>query len=521
MDTKQSDCAAGDRGICRGEFVWVWAMGKLGGGGADGDDDCAGCFGWAHRAAQESGDAGWGADRYPRRPHDRERLFHVFCGGGDGVAVAAGFLFCAGRGYGFSARPGDARRAFRLGRERDAADVVGTRAGGVALEPRFVRGDEMLVFLLPGIGIGADARASGFAEWDDRGFAFVGPRRRACFDLDDGGVLFVAWIAGAGGGMEVRVGERSTDARGEENHAGGNVMGKRKAKEVQEVNEIEEKNGGVAAFFDLDGTLVPKPSLEKRFLRMLRYRRLVGFGKYFLWLREAVRLAPRGIKQVLYANKMYLRGVRADEAVGTTDNPVPLGVEDGAEKGGKRKRQVRMPVPPFYPEAVERVVWHCEHGHSIVIVSGTLEPLAKKAALDLENMLAGRGIGASIKVCATRLEIVEGTWTGRIAGEAMFGEAKAQAIKRFCASSGIELSKCFAYGDSTNDRSMLEAIGRPTVVNPSDDLARIAGRNEWPILRWNHGGISTQSSPSSAKRQKARATRKEMQIASAKPGYRI
>lgn len=286
-------------------------------------------------------------------------------------------------------------------------------------------------------------------------------------------------------------------------------MEMRKIKEVQDINEVnkvKEKDRGVAAFFDLDGTLMPKPSLEKRFLRMLRNRELLGIRKYFLWLREAVRLAPRGIKQVLYANKMYLRGVQADEVEG----------------GRERKQghvQTGVSLCEFYSEAVERVVWHCEHGHSIVIVSGTLEPLAKKAALELEDKLADRGIGASIEVYATRLETVKGTWTGRIAGEAMFGEAKARAIRRFCASSGIELSKCFAYGDCTNDRWMLEAIGRPTVVNPSEDLARIAGRNEWPVLRWNDGGISTQSSQSSPRRQNAKATCKEAQIASARPGY--
>jgi len=39
-----------------------------------------------------------------------------------------------------------------LGRECDAADVVGAGAGGVALEPRIVRGNEMLVLLLFGTG---------------------------------------------------------------------------------------------------------------------------------------------------------------------------------------------------------------------------------------------------------------------------------------------------------------------------------------------------------------------------------
>ena len=34
--------------------------------------------------------------------------------------------------------------------------------------------------------------------------------------------------------------------------------------------EAEEKNSGVAAFFDLDGTLMALPSLERRFFGILR-----------------------------------------------------------------------------------------------------------------------------------------------------------------------------------------------------------------------------------------------------------
>jgi HAD superfamily hydrolase (TIGR01490 family) len=276
-------------------------------------------------------------------------------------------------------------------------------------------------------------------------------------------------------------------------------------KEVKEAEEVKEKDPRVAAFFDLDGTLTPGPSLEKRFFRRLRYRKLIGRANYLRWIREAVRLAPRGLKQILYANKMYLRGVRAEEADGGRDQ------KQGHANAG-------WPSCAFFPEAVERLAWHCEHGHAIVIVSGTLEPLARKAALDLEERLAGRGIEILIEICATRVETADGKWTGRILGEAMFGEAKARAIRRFCKSSGIEPSRCFAYGDSANDRWMLEAVGRPTAVNPSNDLARIAGRNGWPVLRWHGGEISTHGSQSQRK-QNANAARKEGKFAAAKPGY--
>jgi HAD superfamily phosphoserine phosphatase-like hydrolase len=262
--------------------------------------------------------------------------------------------------------------------------------------------------------------------------------------------------------------------------------------------EVEEKNGGVAAFFDLDGTLMPLPSMEKRFFSMLRYRRIIGIRNYFLWLAGAVRLAPRGISQIMRANKMYLRGVPVDVESGGTD-PVCLCVRAKAGKNperrrgkkGERRRQARRPVP-LYPQAVERVAWHADRGHLIVIVSGTLEMLAERAARLLEGELLGHGLTSKIRVCATRLEEENERWTGRTVGEAMFGTAKAQAIGRIAAEEDLDLQRCFAYGDSSGDKWMLEAVGKPAAVNPSNDLARIALRNDWAVLLWGEEEDSTQ-----------------------------
>jgi len=255
--------------------------------------------------------------------------------------------------------------------------------------------------------------------------------------------------------------------------------------------EVEEKNGGVAAFFDLDGTLMPRPSMEKQFFSMLRFRRIIGIRNYFLWLAGAMRLVPRGITQIMHANKMYLRGVPVDVESGGTDLPGCLCARDKAGKnaercGGEnveRRRQARMPVP-LYPQAVERVAWHAERGHLIVILSGTLEMLAEQAACLLEAALLGHLLTSKIRVCATRLEEKRGRWTGRIVGEAMFGEAKARAIGRIAAEADLDLQRCFAYGDSSSDQWMLAAVGKPAAVNPSNDLARIARRKDWAVLLW-------------------------------------
>lgn len=77
----------------------------------------------------------------------------------------------------------------------------------------------------------------------------------------------------------------------------------------------------IAAFFDLDGTLLPAPSLERRFFRALRYHHKIRLENFLAWLAEAVRLAPKGILAIKQANKMYLRGVRVAE--GESGNTIP------------------------------------------------------------------------------------------------------------------------------------------------------------------------------------------------------
>ncbi len=91
------------------------------------------------------------------------------------------------------------------------------------------------------------------------------------------------------------------------------------AEERKEVNEVKEHARNIAAFFDLDGTLVGLPSLERRFFRMLKYRRALPARNYCLWLREAMRLVPSGINAILQANKMYLRGVQSFDECGEGD----------------------------------------------------------------------------------------------------------------------------------------------------------------------------------------------------------
>jgi HAD superfamily hydrolase (TIGR01490 family) len=254
------------------------------------------------------------------------------------------------------------------------------------------------------------------------------------------------------------------------------------------MNSTARGRSHIAAFFDVDGTLLAAPSLERQFFAALRHRRAIPMRNYFLWVARAVRLAPQGFAAMRHANKMYLRGVSVD---GNTENCRQYGQpeciahqpRDGAEGA----------VPRFFPDAVEQVAWHAMQGHAIVLVSGTLAPLGAEVGLALTMRLAVRGIAATMAVCATRLEESEGQWTGRIAGDAVFGEAKGRAVRRLAREGGLNLEQCYAYGDSLSDRWMLEAVGQAVAVNPSRRLARLARLKNWSVLMWAEGKTAKDS----------------------------
>ena len=217
-----------------------------------------------------------------------------------------------------------------------------------------------------------------------------------------------------------------------------------------------------AAFFDVDGTLIEKPSLEYRFFRMLRYEGKISASNCLAWLKESLRLAPNGLTHVLQGNKAYLRGIRA----------IGLRVDRTVSSA------------PFFPEALERVEQHAANGERIVLVTGTPEFLAEEIAGRLRRELSKRNLTADLHVCATRLEEKDGRWTGKVLGQPMFGEAKSIAVWWFAEKWKLNLAQCAAYGDSVHDQWMLASVGKPVAVNPDSGLRITARRRGWEIVEW-------------------------------------
>src|SRR5437879_6068329 len=109
----------------------------------------------------------------------------------------------------------------------------------------------------------------------------------------------------------------------------------RKSEEVKEVKDVADemdKSARIAAFFDLDGTLMPLPSLERRFFRMLRKRHEIPLKNYFLWLGEALRVCRENshVRHKVKRNKRQMdrrNSRRAD--MGGSQSPGGVGVSGG------------------------------------------------------------------------------------------------------------------------------------------------------------------------------------------------
>ncbi len=221
----------------------------------------------------------------------------------------------------------------------------------------------------------------------------------------------------------------------------------------------------IGAFFDLDGTLLPPPSLERRFLRHLYGRRELTVARGARWLWEFLCRAPYDWLAATEGNKTYLAGIPETS------------VADWAARPGRRSFA-------FFWEALVRLDWHAEQGHRLFLVSGTLAPLARLAARALAQRWLASGIAPLVSVCASEPVVQAGVWTGGLGGEALCGPAKARALGRLAAQRAVDLSRSYAYGNAWSDRWMLGCVGKPVAVNPSPRLARLALRRGWPVLRW-------------------------------------
>jgi phosphatidylglycerophosphatase C len=107
------------------------------------------------------------------------------------------------------------------------------------------------------------------------------------------------------------------------------------------------------------------------------------------------------------------------------------------------------------PVMRERVAWHQQEGHEIVIVSATLDVYLDAAAREL----------AVEHVLCTHLAVGDdGRCSGRLAGANCRGIEKAERLRTFLGNDGADDTVVWAYGNSAGDREMLALAQHPVHV---------------------------------------------------------
>jgi phosphoserine phosphatase len=103
----------------------------------------------------------------------------------------------------------------------------------------------------------------------------------------------------------------------------------------------------------------------------------------------------------------------------------------------------------------------------------------------MADLIAKRlGFTGALGTCA---EEINGQYTGKINGHLLHGTEKARAITKLANAENIDLKNSYGYSDSHNDIPLLEAVGKPCVINP-DTLLRIrAAKDQWPIYDFRRG----------------------------------
>jgi HAD superfamily hydrolase (TIGR01490 family) len=232
------------------------------------------------------------------------------------------------------------------------------------------------------------------------------------------------------------------------------------ARDTVENTARTEQQPRVAAFFDLDKTIIARSSS-------------LAFSRPFY--REGL-LNRRAVLRSAYAQFVFqiggadhdqmerLRGAMQQMVAGWSVHQVSEVVSETLHE---------LIDPLVYEEAVALIDEHRTSGHDVVIVSSSGTEVVRPI---------GQMLGAD-DIVATRMVVEDGHYTGEIEYYA-YGETKAAAVLELANERGYDLSASYAYSDSVTDLPMLRVVGHPFAVNPDRSLRRVADDEGWPVLRF-------------------------------------
>jgi HAD superfamily hydrolase (TIGR01490 family) len=153
---------------------------------------------------------------------------------------------------------------------------------------------------------------------------------------------------------------------------------------------------------------------------------------------------------------------------------------------GHRVEELEALGQEIFDEAMAPRIWpgtralaqiHLDRGERVWLVTA--------APVEIAHIIAHRlGLTGALGTVA---EHVDGVYTGRLVGDLLHGQSKADAVVALAEREDLDLARCSAYSDSFNDLPLLTLVGDPCAVNPDARLRDHARRNGWRVRDYRTG----------------------------------
>ena len=235
---------------------------------------------------------------------------------------------------------------------------------------------------------------------------------------------------------------------------------------MPDVEPLPPHDRPVLAFFDVDNTLMRGASVF--YVGREAWRRgLISFRDIALFGWHQFRFLAVG------ENRSHLATAK-ERALGLASGHTEAGLIELAHDIYDRDI-----APKLWPETVALAREHLAKGHEVWLITATPQLVA--------DVIASRlGLTGAI---GTKVEALDGVFTGDLDGHVLHGEEKAIVAREFASASGADLAECWAYSDSSNDIPLLSAVGNRIVINADAKLLAHARERGWEVLPLKRSSI--------------------------------
>lgn len=204
----------------------------------------------------------------------------------------------------------------------------------------------------------------------------------------------------------------------------------------------------VGAFFDLDGTLYREGLITEVFKKMVKYE-IIGEERWYNEVRpDYMKWDKRQGDYDDYLLKMidiYMEAIK-----GLEKYRVEYIAKKIVEQKGER----------VYTFTRDRIKWHRDSGHKVIIISGSPIELVAEMA---------QKYGFTDYVGANYVLDKDNIYTGEVI-PMWDSNSKEKAINSFVEKYDIDLDKSYAYGDTSGDYTMFKKVRHPYCMNPTKEL---------------------------------------------------